>query len=189
MIAYGILGGRTLSRIFAKCYIGLVRCIPPIILLFIVYYGLPYLSEQIFHKNMNHWNAMYYAMIALGILHGAQFAEMMRGAYLTISQGQKEAALAIGLSSWQAFYRIIFPQAFIVAIPVLGNAVVGMLKDGALAYSIGVIDITGRAQYLINMNMGGYVMETYLAIALIYWGLSLGIQKTFTILENRMRKG
>lgn len=116
-------------------------------------------------------------------------AEMMRAAYQTIDKGQKEAAVSVGLSPVQAFYRIVFPQALVVAIPVLGNAVISMLKDGALAYSIGVVDITGRASYLISMNLGGYVLETYLALALIYWILSLITQKAFGLLNRKLRKG
>lgn len=114
---------------------------------------------------------------------------MMRSSYQSVPIGQEEAAVSVGLSKWQAFYRIIFPQAFVTAIPNLGNAVIGMFKDGALAYSIGVVDITGRASYLISMNLGGYVMETYLALALIYWMLSLMTQRVFAFLEGRLQKG
>lgn len=114
---------------------------------------------------------------------------MMRAAYESVDKGQREAAVSIGLSSFQAFYRIVFPQALVTALPTLGNTIVSLLKDGALAYSIGVVDITGQASYLISMNLGGYVLETYLALALIYWILSLVTQKCFGALENRLRKG
>lgn len=189
LIASGMLGKNKLGRMLAKAYVNLMRCVPPIVLLFVVYYGAPYLVSSLFHKDINGLDAIYFAIISLSLLHGASFAEMMRGAYLAVGKGQEEAALSIGLSRWQAFYRIVFPQAFVVALPILGNSIVGLLKDGALAYSIGVVDITGRAQYLISMNLGGYVLETYLALALIYWILSLITQKAFGALERRLQKG
>lgn len=189
LIAKGMLGKNKLGQKLAKAYINLMRCVPPIVLLFVVYYGLPYLIDTIFHKNINGMDAIYFTIISLGLLHAASFAEMMRGAYLAVGKGQEEAACSIGLTKWQAFYRIIFPQAFVVALPILGNSIVELLKDGALAYSIGVVDVTGRARYLISMNLGGYVLETYLALALIYWILSLITQKGFGALERRLRKG
>ena len=185
----GNLGKNRFFRAVARGYITLMRCVPPIVLLFVVYYGAPHLVRGIFGVDINQLNAIYFAIFALSLLHGAGISEMMRGAYGAVEKGQREAAVSIGLSPFQAFYRIVFPQAFVIALPTLGNTIVSLLKDGALAYSIGVIDITGQASYLISMNLGGYVLETYLALALIYWILSLITQKCFGALENKLRKG
>lgn len=187
--AAGQLSEHVVWRAIGKGYVTLMRCVPPIVLLFVVYYGSPMLVKQLTGLNINSWDALYYAVFSLGLLHGAGMAELMRSAYQSIDKGQHEAAVSVGMSSFQAFHRIILPQAVAVAIPVLGNAVVSMLKDGALAYSIGVVDITGRASYLISMNLGGYVLETYLALALIYWVLSIVTQKCFGALGRRLQKG
>lgn len=187
--AAGQLSRNVFWRGLSKGYVALMRCIPPIVLLFVVYYGAPGLVKRLTGVDINSWDAVYYAVFSLGILHGAGMAETMRSAYQTIDKGQREAAVSIGLSPFQAFRRIVLPQAVVVAIPVLGNAVIGMLKDGALAYSIGVVDITGRASYLISMNLGGYVLETYLALALIYWVLSVITQKCFGALGRKLQKG
>lgn len=185
----GKLGQNKIASLLARGYITLMRCVPPIVLLFVVYYGAPHLAQGVFGVDINRLDAIYFAIFALGLLHGAGMAELMRGAYESVDKGQREAAVSMGLSPFQAFYRIIFPQALVTALPALGNTLVGLLKDGALAYSIGVIDITGQASYLISMNLGGYVLETYLALALIYWVLSLMIQKGFGCLEIRLKKG
>lgn len=187
--AAGELSRHTVWRGISKGYVALMRCVPPIVLLFVVYYGAPGLVKRLTGVDINSWDAVYYAIFSLGMLHGAGMAELMRGAYQTIDKGQREAAVSIGLSPFQAFRRIVLPQAVAVAIPVLGNAVISMLKDGALAYSIGVVDITGRAGYLISMNLGGYVLETYLALALIYWILSIITQKCFGALGRKLQKG
>lgn len=183
------LGKNKVLRAIARGYITLMRCVPPIVLLFVVYYGSPYLAYGLFKADINNWSSLYFAVFSLSLLYGANLAEMMRSAYLSVDKGQREAAVSIGLTSFQALYRIVFPQALVTALPVLGNTVVSLLKDGALAYTIGVVDITGQASYLISMNMGNYVLETYLALALIYWVLSLITQKLFGILERRLQKG
>ena len=183
------LGKNKVLRAIARGYITLMRCVPPIVLLFVVYYGSPYLFKSVLGLDIRRVDAIYFAVFSLSLLYGANLAEMMRSSYLAVNSGQREAALSIGLSSFQAFYRIIFPQALVTALPILGTTVVNLLKDGALAYSIGVIDVTGQATYLISMNLGGYVLETYLALALIYWILSLLVQNLFNLLESRLQKG
>lgn len=185
--AWGTLGKNIIGKILSGLYINLMRCVPPIVLLFVVYYGAPLLFSGS-SLNLNKIDASLYAIFSLSLLHGASMSEMMRGAYLSINKGQTEAALSIGMSGWQAFIRIIFPQAFKVAIPILGNTIVAMFKDGALAYSIGVVDVTGRATYIISMNRGNYVLETYLALAIIYWILSIITQKIFSILSKKNEK-
>lgn len=187
--AAGTLSRHAFWRGVSKGYVNLMRCVPPIVLLFVVYYGGPALVRNPTGVDIDSWNAVYFAVIALSLLHGAGLAEMMRGAWQSVDRGQMEAAVGVGLTPVQGFYRIALPQAAAIAVPVLGNATVSMLKDGALAYSIGVVDITGQATYLISMNLGAYVMETYLALALIYWILSLGTQKAFGKLAGRLQRG
>lgn len=182
------LGRNRALRAVAQGYITLMRCVPPIVLLFVVYYGAPYFFEGIFGSDIRNVDAVWFAIFSLSLLYGANLAEMMRSSYLAVDKGQREAALSIGLSPIQAFFRIVFPQALVTALPVLGSTVVNLLKDGALAYSIGVVDVTGQAAYLISMNLGAYVMETYLALALIYWILSLAVQNLFSLLEGRLQR-
>lgn len=185
----GNLGKNRILRTIARAYITLMRCVPPLILLFVFYYGVPEVVRGIFGADINQLDAIYFAIFSLSLLYGASISEMMRSAYESVDKGQREAAVSTGLSSAQAFYRIVFPQALVAALPNLGNTIVSLLKDGALAYSIGVVDVTGQASYLISMNLGGYVLETYLALALIYWGLSIVTQTGFGILERRLQKG
>lgn len=187
--AAAVLGKHPLCRAVGRAYITLMRCVPPIVLLFVVYYGSPALVYWLTGKDINSWNAVYYAVFSLSLLHGAGMAELMRGAFLTVDKGQREAAVSVGLTDFQAFYRMVLPQAVVAALPVLGNTVVSMLKDGALAYSIGVVDITGQASYLISMNLGAYVLETYLALALLYWMLSFVTARGFCLLEKKLGRG
>lgn len=185
--AKGSLGKNRFWKAISRGYVNLMRCVPPIVLMFVIYYGAPVLVKDLVGIDINSWDSIYFAIFALSLLHGAGTAELMRASFQAVDQGQREAAVSVGLSEWQAFYRILLPQATVIAIPILGNTIISMLKDGALAYSIGVVDVTGQASYLISMNLGGYVMETYLALALIYWILALITKKLFQILEKRLR--
>lgn len=187
LTARGSLSKNPVFKGISRGYVNLMRCVPPIVLLFVVFYGAPVAVNNWFGVDINNWDTIYYAIFSLSLLHGAGISEMMRASFLSVEKGQREAAVSIGLSEWQAFYRIVLPQAVVVAIPILGNTVISMLKDGALAYSIGVVDVTGQASFLISMNLGGYVLETYLALALIYWSLAVITRKLFKGLEKKLR--
>ena len=131
----------------------------------------------------------FYVIFALGILFSASVSEIMRSSYLSVPKGQKEAALTSGLTEVQAFKRIILPQAFVVSIPNLGNSFISLLKEGSLAYTIGLIDLMGKGNMIISMNFGGYAIETYIAQAIIYWVLTFILEQLFKLAEKRFSKG
>lgn len=177
-----------IGRGFAKTYIWIARCTPPIIMLFVVYYGLPLLIEAIFHININLWNKMIFVVIAFTLLFAATMAEIMRSSYQSIDKGQFEAGVSAGLTPLQTQLHIVFPQAFVVALPNLINALVNLMKDGALAYTIGLIDMMGASRLLIDRNYGSYALETYITLALIYWVLTIIMEKIGQFFERRFAK-
>lgn len=177
-----------ISKVLAEIYIYVTRCIPSIVMLFVVYYGLPELLLT-FGVDINHIGKAVFVIITFSVLFASAMCEVFRSAYLSIDPGQTEAALSVGLSGWQAFYRIILPQCTIVALPNFANMLVNLMKEGALAYTIGLIDIMGEGQLLIGRNQGSYVLEVYLALTLIYWLLTLIIEKAFKELEKSLSKG
>ncbi len=180
---------RTLFRKFASLYVYVLRCTPSIVLLFIVFYGLPKFVLVLFKVNMNFWPKIIFVVISLSLLYASSLSEIMRSAYLSVGKGQYEAAITIGLTPFQALYRIVVPQAFVVALPNLGNSLISLLKEGSLAYTIGLIDVMGAGNLFISRNYGGYAIETYIALTVIYWGLTVGVEKTFAILEKKFSKG
>ena len=179
---------RVLHRL-ASLYVYILRCTPSIVLLFIVFYGLPKFMLVLFGLNLNFWPKIIFVVISLSLLYASSLSEIMRSAYLSVGKGQYEAAITIGLSPFQAMYRIVIPQAFVVAIPNLGNSLISLIKEGSLAYTIGLIDIMGAGNLFISRNYGGYAIETYIALAIIYWGLTLIIEKVFSILEKSFSRG
>ncbi|MBQ9119488.1 MAG: amino acid ABC transporter permease [Lachnospiraceae bacterium] len=177
-----------ITRLLANIYIYITRCIPSVIMLFIVYYGLPELLLG-FGIDINHVGKGFFVITTFSILFAANMAEVFRSAYEAVDKGQKEAAASIGMTSWQTFYRILLPQCTVVALPNFANALVNLMKEGSLAYTIGLIDIMGKGQLLIGMNHGSYALETYLALTILYWVLTFVVEKSFGVLEKHLSKG
>lgn len=136
---------RIVPRTIAVIYIYLTRCIPSIIMLFLVYYGVPVFLSQ-FGIDVNHLGKGVFVITAFSLLFASNLGEVFRGAYLAVDPGQREAAVSIGLSEFQAFYRIILPQAAVHALPNFSNMLINLMKEGSLAYSIGLIDILGEGK-------------------------------------------
>ncbi|MBQ9238924.1 MAG: amino acid ABC transporter permease [Treponema sp.] len=184
LLVKGTVSKRKLPRVLAFGYIAIMRCTPAIVLLFIVFYGVPKLLLTAFGININFLPKAVAVITALSLLYASSLAEIIRSAYLSVNKGQYEAAVSIGLSRFQALYRIVAPQAFVIALPNLGNSLISLLKEGSLAYTIGLIDSMGAGNIMISLNYGGYALETYLALAIIYWMLTFIIEKAFAQLEN-----
>ncbi|QIZ09145.1 amino acid ABC transporter permease [Priestia megaterium] len=172
----------------ANGYTTILRCTPSIVLLFLVYYGLPAIASN-FGIELNHLNTSIYVVITFSLQFGAIMSEVMRTAYEAIDRGQYEAAVSVGLSPAQAFRRIVLPQAVVVALPNFSNSLLELMKEGSLAYTIGLIDIMGKASLIISNNYNSHSLEIYLALSIIYWVLSIFIEQFFSKLEKIFSKG
>lgn len=186
ILAFCKLKGRVSAKI-AQAYIYIIRCIPSIVMLFMVYYGLPKFL-LVFNIDINNYDRAFFVILTFSLLFAASMAEVFRTAYIAIDKGQTEAALSIGLTPLQAFIRIVFPQALVVALPNFTNALINLMKEGALAYTIGLIDLMGKGDLIIYNNQGAYNLETYIALSLIYWAMTIIIEKTFMHLEIRLSR-
>lgn len=129
------------------------------------------------------------AGMALTLGYSAFIAEIFRAGIESIPKGQVEAAMALGLSRWQAMRRIILPQAVRTVLPPLGNEFVAMIKDSSLVSVLGVADITLMGKLYAA---GGFTFfETYNVVAYLYLVLTLGLSLLIRLAErhlNRHRK-
>ena len=123
----------------AKIFMLIVRGTPLILQLIFVYFA-PY---YIFNKS---WDRFTAAIIAMSINYAAYIAEIYRGGIESISQGQYEAGKVLGFTKAQTFFRIILPQVFKRILPATGNEVITLVKDTALAQTIGVSELFRAAQ-------------------------------------------
>ena len=188
-LAWANLSGNALLRWAALTYVYVMRCTPSIVLLFIVFYGLPKLMEAAFRYDMNDLHRVVFAIITFTLLFGAYISEVFRAAYKAVPRGQYEAAVSAGLTPFQAFRHVMLPQAAIVALPNFGNATINLLKEGSLAYTIGLIDLIGKGNLIIAQNFGAYGIEVYLAAMLIYWVLVLVLEQVFGWIEKCLDVG
>ena len=101
----------------AKGYVFTLRCTPPIVLLFLVFYGLPQFLNWWLGIDIDYWSKFVFVLVAMFLLFAAMISEVFKAAYLAIPKGQMEAGLSIGLTPAQTIWRIVLPQAFRVALP------------------------------------------------------------------------
>ena len=189
LLAWGQLYGDEVIVSISKGYVFVLRCTPPIVLLFMVFYGLPEFLEWWLGLDVNGWSRTVFVISAMTLLYAATISEVFKSAYLAVPNGQMEAGLSIGLTEFQTFQRILLPQAFRFALPNISNAILNLLKDTALAYTIGLADIMGAGNLLIGRNLGNYSLETYTAVAVVYWTLALLLALGNQFLGNALETG
>lgn len=177
-----------IAKKFADIYTTALRCTPSIVLLFLIYYGIPAVTKG-FGIDLDDVDKTVFIVIAFSLMFAAAMCEVIRIAYESVDKGQFEAAISVGLSDIQAYITIILPQAFVVALPNIGNSLLALIKEGALAYTIGLIDIMGKANLIIAANMNAHSLEIYIALSIIYWVVSIIIEQLFLRIEKVLSKG
>ncbi|MEH7343298.1 amino acid ABC transporter permease [Bacillus sp. JJ1532] len=179
---------KPISYAVATFYLSFMRCTPLLVQLFLVYFGLPQLLLLV-NIDINGWDRFVFVVIAFSLYTGAYLSEVIRSAYMAVGRDQLEAAYSIGMSYSQALRRIILPQAFLVALPDLGNNIIELLKDTSLAFTIGIIDIMGQVRIILGNNYGIGMFEVYFTISLVYWGTCIVIENLIALLEKGLKKG
>ncbi|MEK4030624.1 MULTISPECIES: amino acid ABC transporter permease [Bacillaceae] len=172
----------------ATFYLSFTRCTPLLVQLFLIYFGLPQLL-LVFNIDINSWDRLIFVILAFSLHTAAYLSEVIRSAYLAVGEAQLEAAYSVGMSYSQALRRIILPQAFVIALPNLGNNIIELLKDTSLAFTIGIIDIMGQVRIILGNNHGMGMFEVYIVISLVYWGACIVIEMIISFAEKMFKKG
>lgn len=167
-----------LVRKMAGVYISFFRSTPYITQLFLFYYGLPQVIVAM--RDISSEAAL---IITIAMNSAAFLSENIRGALLSVDKGQIEAAASIGMSRWQTAKNIVLPQAFVTAIPTLGNGYVSMIKSTAMGFTIGVVELLSRAK--LGSTLSYCYLESYVAVGFVYWGIVLVIDYLQGKLEKR----
>ena len=183
-------------RQVARFYVEIVRGVPILVLL--LYVAFVFAPAMVAAYN---WAAeglgwdtirtrdfplLWRAIIALAIGYSAFIAEVFRAGLQSVDKGQLEAADALGLSRWNRFRHIVFPQAIRTILPPLGNDFVAMVKDSSLVSVLGVADITQMGKVYAAGSFRFF--ETYSIVAYIYLILTIGLSLLLRRLEKRMRR-
>ncbi|WP_138754089.1 amino acid ABC transporter permease [Paenibacillus sinopodophylli] len=170
-------------RRISQVYLSFFRGTPILIQLFLFYYGLPEVLKLV-NVDVAKLPALYFVILTYALHSGAYLSEMIRAAVGAVDRGQVEAAYSVGMTGFQAFTRIVLPQAMAIAIPVFSNLVIANLKDTSLAFSLGIMELTGKSQTLAVMSR--HFVETYISLAIIYFVISFGLEKLFHLIENKL---
>lgn len=188
IIAVAKIGKGKIAKKIAYGYTTALRCTPSIVLLFLTYYGIPAISKG-FGIDLDNVNKSVFIVITFSLQFAASMSEVIRTAYESVEKGQFEAAVSVGLSNIQAYREVILPQAFAVSLPNIGNSFLSLIKEGSLAYTIGLVDVMGKAMLIVSSNYNAHGLETYIALSIIYWVLSIAIEQFFLKLEKIFSKG
>lgn len=187
VLAIWKLGDKEILKKIAYGYTTALRCTPSIVLLFLVYYGIPALAKSV-HINMDNMDKIIFIIITFSLQFAASISEVIRTSYEAIDKGQFEAAVSVGLNNFDAYRKVIMPQAIVVALPNIANVILALIKEGALAYTIGLIDIMGKANLIISNNYNTHALETFIGLSIIYWSISIIVEQLFNKFEKNLSR-
>lgn len=175
VLAIGHMSKSALARAASIVYVQVFRGLPPLTLLFILYFGLTYIGVRL--------SPLTAAILGLGLGGAAYCCEIFRSGFSALHFGQKEASAAVGLTPFQSLRFIMLPQAFKVALPSLANYAIGLIKDTALASAVAAPEMLYRAKNLSNETYDSPLI--YLIVAAIYFLLTFPVARWVDALERR----
>ena len=182
LIAFVKIHNIPVLRQLCTLFVSVVRGTPIIVQLYLTYFGIPIALKYYNFYNGTNYNVngippIIFAIVALGLNQSAFDSETIRAAIQSVEKGQVEAAKSLGMNGLQIFRRVLFPQAVTVAIPSLGNSLIGLVKGTSLAFTCSVVEITAQGKILAGSSYRYFE---------IYWVLTIFIERLFTYIERRM---
>jgi len=172
-----VYGNKYLSGLISL-YVWFFRGLPVLVLLFLFYFGL----FSLLGLNLPAFTA---AILVLGLRSAAYQSQIFRGSIQSLGEGQMLAARSLGMKKSEAILYIILPQALRISIPGWSNEYAILLKDSAITYAIGVMEILTRANFIATRTYKP--MPIFLACAVIFIILTYGGVKILDLLENKVR--
>ncbi|MBC7959225.1 MAG: amino acid ABC transporter permease, partial [Vallitaleaceae bacterium] len=171
--ALGRISRNKIINGFCWTYIWIFRGTPLLLQILVIYYALPGIGIKL--------GQFPSAIIALSLNSAAYLAEIIRAAIQSIDKGQMEASKALGMTYYQAMFKVIIPQSYRRLIPPVGNEAIMLLKDSSLVSVIGMTELLRNAKVMANSNG---TMFFYLVAAVIY----LIFTTVFTLIFQKLEK-
>jgi len=174
-IAAALMSRNSALRLLTRGLVDGMRCVPFLLLAYIIYYGLPALGIR-----FDNWTA---GLCALVIYNAAYVAEILRGAWASLPREHVDAAHAFGFSGWGLYRRIILPPIVMTCVPVLGNQMIQIIKDSAFLTIIAVPELTHEASAIQSMY---YVpFDAFVTAVALYWMLCRAVEILVAMVERR----
>lgn len=162
-------------QMVALVYTEVIRAIPVLILLFVVYYAFPVQLSGVTS-----------AIVSLGGFYAALYGEIFRGAIMGVDRGQTEAAMALGMDRTAVMRKVILPQAFFTILPPATNQLSNLIKDTSLVFTIGVTDLMFQAQSASSLTF--QPMDMLILAGIIYFIFYLILSKFLTRWEINVQR-
>ena len=166
---------------FFDVFITVFRATPLVVELFMIFFALPCIFPAL--KDMTPFQAV---VLSLIFNTSAFMAESFRAALESVDRGQIEACYSIGMTKRQAMMRVILPQAFVVAVPSIGNHFIGIIKGTALGFTVGLADVMGTAKMEAALSLRFF--EAYLCVTVVYLVIVLAVEFVLRLIERRLAK-
>ncbi len=164
---------------FFDVFITVFRATPLVVELFMIFFALPCIFPAL--KDMTPFQAV---VLSLIFNTSAFMAESFRAALESVDRGQVEACYSLGMTKRQAMMRVILPQAFVVAVPSIGNHFIGIIKGTALGFTVGLADVMGTAKMEAALSLRFF--EAYLCVTVIYLVIVLAVEFVLRLIERRL---
>jgi His/Glu/Gln/Arg/opine family amino acid ABC transporter permease subunit len=166
-----------LVRQLTLAFVEVVRGLPILVILFLIYFGLPTIAPSL------RWSSQFCAVLGFGIQGGVILAEVYRAGIAAVDWGEKEAIKALGLTPLQGLLYVTGPQAIRISLPPIGNYLVGLLKDTSIASVIAAPELMLRAKDLSSASF--MPMPVYCIVAALYFVLSYPLAMLVRKLETK----
>lgn len=179
------------ARWLAEAYTTLIRGVPDLVMMLLIFYGGQVLINQLGERT-GWWDYLdvdpfVAGVLTIGFIFGAYLTEVLRGAFLAVPPGQKDAALAFGMTPRQVLWRVVGPQMLRHALPGLSNIWLVMIKATAIVSVIGLSDLMNRAKQAAGTTHEPFVF--FLAACGIYLGFTTLSELGFLWLRKRLAIG
>ncbi|MFG6466676.1 ABC transporter permease [Roseateles sp. BYS87W] len=179
------------ARAVAGTYTTLIRGVPDLVLMLLVFYGgqlgVNTLAPMLGHEDYIDIDPFVAGVLTIGFIFGAYLTEAFRGAFLAVPPGQREAGLAFGMSPRQVLWRITLPQMLRHALPGISNNWLVLIKSTAIVSVIGLSDLMTRGQQAAGTTREPF--SFYLAVAVIYLLFTSASELTFAWAQKRLAVG
>lgn len=160
-------------RWWTMLYTTVMRGVPDLVMMLLVFYGGQLLVNAVidrFEWDFVEIDPFVAGVLTIGLIFGAYFTETFRGAFLAVATGQLEAGRAYGMTGWQVFRRILFPQMLRFALPGIGNNWLVLLKSTAIVSMIGLADMTWLADQAGRTTREPFLF--YMAVCALYLAMT-----------------
>ena len=174
-------------NIISTIFVDVIRGVPMIVLAYFIFFGVPYLFQNILgFKNVT-LTALQAGTICLALNCGAYMAEIIRAGIQSVDKGQMEAARSLGLPYWKSMRKVVLPQAIRTMIPSIINQFIITLKDTSILSVIGFPELVNSAKNVVANTMRP--LEVWFIVGVMYLIVITILSRVAKLLERRLNRG